>query len=505
MRFWASIGLILVLSAVGLTYEIAAGRVLAPFFGTSLVTWTAVIATVLAGFSLGSALGGLVAERPRRAALAAVRAALVATAVLAALSPTVLGLVYASGARGTGGMLLAVVVAFFPASVLVSLPSPLLAKLAVEARPGREGSSLGLVLAAGSLGAIAGAIGAGFVALPLAGSAATFAGCGAAALLCAAFMGGGGAGGARGGGETTETDTENPAADWGAARAIWPAGLVVGASLLAGPVCRYESGLSCIDVAQRGGAVHLYADRTRQAAERIGQDGRDRASRGLVLPYTRWLWARMDRDLGPAPSVLFVGGGGYTLPTKLLASRPAADAVAVEIDPVVTRVVRAHLPWAGAMIERAGYDAARGGLRGAAAEGRLGIVHADGRVYLNETDRRFDAAVVDAFSSGSVPAHLATRETYERLHEVVRGPVYVNLIDAPGGPLARGVHAILSGLYPYVEAVQGPVSPRGRANTVLAASPTPLAPLGALPAGYETARIAPGRAFTDDRGWVGHR
>ncbi len=61
MRFWITIALILMLSAIGLTYEIAAGRVLAPFFGTSLLTWTAVIATVLAGFSLGSALGGFVA------------------------------------------------------------------------------------------------------------------------------------------------------------------------------------------------------------------------------------------------------------------------------------------------------------------------------------------------------------------------------------------------------------------------------------------------------------
>ena len=499
MRFGTAIGLILVLSAVGLTYEIAAGRVLAPFFGTSLVTWTAVIATVLAGFSLGSALGGLVAERPRRAALAAVRRALVATAVLAALSPMVLGLVYAGGARGTGGMLLAVVVAFLPASVLVSLPSPLLAKLAVEARPGREGSSLGLVLAAGSSGAIVGAIGAGFVALPLAGSAATFSGCGAAALLCVPFLRGGTPGGARGG---AGKETGDRASDRGPAAALWPAGLVVGASLLAGPVCRHESGLSCIDVAERGGAVHLFADRTRQAAERIGPDA---ASRGLVMPYAQWLWARMDRDLGPAPSVLFVGGGGYTLPTRLLASRAEARVVAVEIDPLVTRVARAHLPRAGAMIEREGYDAARDGPRGAAAEGRLGIVHADGRVHLNETERRFDAAVMDAFSSGSVPAHLATREAYERLREIVDGPVYVNLIDAPGGRLERGVHAILSGLYPHVEAVQGPVSPRGRANTVLAASRAPLAPLGALPAGYEVVRVAPGRAFTDDRGWAGHR
>ena len=499
MRFWTTIGLILVLSAVGLTYEIAAGRVLAPFFGTSLVTWTAVIATVLAGFSLGSALGGLIAERERCAAVGTVRAALVATAVLMALSPTVLGLLYSLGARGTGGMLLSVFVTFFPASVLVSVPSPFLAKLAVEARPGREGSSLGLVLAAGSSGAIMGAILAGFVALPLIGSAATFAGCGAAALLCVPFVRGG----------TPGTDCEGEigrAKGPGSTGAVGLAALVVAASMAGGSACRYESGLSCIDVVRAGDALNLYSDRGRQAAEQIvPKDGANSTSHRLVLPYTQWIWGRMDRDLGPAPSVLFIGGGGYTLPTKLLDSRPAAQAVAVEIDPLVTRVVRLHMPWAGAMIERVGYDADRGGREGVPAGDRLGIVHADGRVYLNETDRRFDAAVMDAFSSGSVPAHLATRETYERLRTIVDGPIYVNLIDAPDGPLARGLHAILSALYPHVEAVQGSVSSRGRANIVLAASRRPFALLDALPEGYEPARIAPGRAFTDDRGWAGHR
>ena len=186
------IALILVLSAVGLTYEIAAGRVLAPFFGTSLLTWTAVIATVLGGFSLGSALGGIVAERPRPSALRQVRGALIATAVLMAVSPTLLGLLNSWGARGTSGMLLSVFIVFFPASVCVTLPSPLLAKLAIEARPGREGSSLGFVLAAGSVGAIFGAILAGFLALPLIGATATFAACGALALLCLPFLRGGG-------------------------------------------------------------------------------------------------------------------------------------------------------------------------------------------------------------------------------------------------------------------------------------------------------------------------
>ncbi|WP_245749648.1 fused MFS/spermidine synthase [Palleronia marisminoris] len=490
MRFSITIGLILVLSAVGLTYEIAAGRVLAPFFGTSLLTWTAVIATVLAGFSLGNAMGGFVAERERRVAVGNVRVALVATAVLMALSPSALGLLYAWGVRGTGGMLMSVVLTFFPASVFVSLPSPFLAKAAIEARPGREGSSLGLVLAAGSTGAILGAILAGFVALPLAGSAATFAACGATALLCLPFV----RSTPPGGGTRESADEPRSGVIVGAAAFVALAGLA------GGRICEYESGLSCLHVVREGDRVSLYSDGITQAAEGIGN--RNVESPDLALSYTRWLWARMDRDLGPAPSVLFVGGGGYTLPTKLLASRPAAQAVAVEIDPLVTRVVRQHMPRAGEMIARTGTIATG---NDPDAEGRLGIVHADGRVYLNETERQFDAVVMDAFSSNTVPAHLVTRETFERLRSIVGGPVYVNLIDAPNGPLARGVHAILSGLYPYVIAEQGDLNSIGRTNIVLAASRTPLAPLDGDPGEYEPARISPARAFTDDRGWAGHR
>ena len=133
------------------------------------------------------------------------------------------------------------------------------------------------------------------------------------------------------------------------------------------------------------------------------------------------------------------------------------------------------------------------------------IVHADGRVYLNETQQRFDAAVMDAFSSSSVPAHLATRETFARLRDIVDGPVYVNLLDAPDGPLARGVHAILTELYPHVVVAQGPVSERNRANVLFAAAAQPLDAPVDQPEGYGPVRISDARAFTDDRGWVGHR
>ncbi|OWU84671.1 hypothetical protein ATO6_12710 [Oceanicola sp. 22II-s10i] len=481
MRFPITILLILVLSAVGLTYEIAAGRVLAPFFGTSLLTWTTVIATVLGGFSLGSALGGFVAERPRVIAIRNVRNALIATAVLMAVSPTLLGTLHASGARGTWGMIITVLVVFFPASVAVTLPSPMLAKLAIEARPGREGSSLGIVMAAGSVGAIFGAILAGFVTLPLIGSTMTFAACGAVALLCLPFL--------RGGEKGNKGIT------------VAAAGFVAFAGLAGAPSCQFESGLSCLHVDERGPEVRLISDGIMQASERrVLPDAADDTV-GLGLSYTEWLWSRMQRDLGPAPSVLFIGGGGYTLPTKLLATRPDATAVAVEIDPLVTEVVRAHMPRAGEMIARTGYDESGS----TEANGRLGLVHADGRVYLNETDRRFDAVVMDAFSSNSVPAHLVTVETFARLREIVDGPVYVNLIDREDGPLARGVNAILRELFPHVEVVDGAWNRRDRGNILFVASQKPVRPLAGLPKGYRHTSISDARAFTDDRGWTGHR
>jgi hypothetical protein len=43
--------------------ELVAGRIIAPWVGVSLYTWTSVIGVVLAGISLGNYLGGWLADR----------------------------------------------------------------------------------------------------------------------------------------------------------------------------------------------------------------------------------------------------------------------------------------------------------------------------------------------------------------------------------------------------------------------------------------------------------
>ncbi|HXH97285.1 MAG TPA: fused MFS/spermidine synthase, partial [Gaiellaceae bacterium] len=55
--------------AVLLGVEIAASRVLAPFFGNSLYVWGALIGVVLGGLAIGYWLGGALADRHPQPAL----------------------------------------------------------------------------------------------------------------------------------------------------------------------------------------------------------------------------------------------------------------------------------------------------------------------------------------------------------------------------------------------------------------------------------------------------
>ena len=83
---WLLVALQATVSAASMVVEIVAGRMLAPYVGMSLYTWTSVIAVVLAGFSAGHWWGGRLADRPGINPMAATAWALVAAAVTTALA-----------------------------------------------------------------------------------------------------------------------------------------------------------------------------------------------------------------------------------------------------------------------------------------------------------------------------------------------------------------------------------------------------------------------------------
>src|SRR5438105_10587691 len=60
---WVACAIVFVASFCSLVIELIAGRIMAPYIGVSLYTWTSIIGVVLAGISLGNYVGGRIADR----------------------------------------------------------------------------------------------------------------------------------------------------------------------------------------------------------------------------------------------------------------------------------------------------------------------------------------------------------------------------------------------------------------------------------------------------------
>src|SRR6266853_1469834 len=93
---------VFVSSCCALILELVASRILAPFVGVSLYTWTSIIGVVLAGISLCNYLGCRIADRwPRRRPLCILLFA-GCVAILGMVSPVVIKLTLRDLARSGG-------------------------------------------------------------------------------------------------------------------------------------------------------------------------------------------------------------------------------------------------------------------------------------------------------------------------------------------------------------------------------------------------------------------
>lgn len=147
-----------------LVLELVAGRILAPTIGVSLYTWTAVIGVVLAGISLGSWLGGKIADRrPGRSVLSL---QLLLSAVASALVLVFQSNLDSIAAPFTWPQIWQVVwlttIVFFLPSVVIGMITPMIVKLALSSLE-VTGRVVGRIRAAAELGAIAGVFLTGFV------------------------------------------------------------------------------------------------------------------------------------------------------------------------------------------------------------------------------------------------------------------------------------------------------------------------------------------------------
>ena len=159
--------------------EIAAARLLAPWFGASTIVWANTIATVLVALSIGYAIGGRLADRnPTMSGLASlVVVAAVLLAVVPFISEPFLGQSVTAFEELSGGLFLGSLVGV---GVLIALPllllgmvSPYAVRLKLE-QVGNAGKVAGRLSAISTIGALVGTFSAALLLIPLIGTQRSF-------------------------------------------------------------------------------------------------------------------------------------------------------------------------------------------------------------------------------------------------------------------------------------------------------------------------------------------
>ena len=379
-----------------LATEIAASRLLAPYFGSSTIVWANLIGIVLAGLAFGYWLGGRIADRrpePRLLGLI-----VLAAAVWVAITPFVarpfldaaVGNLDDASAGAVIGSFFAVLLLFAPAVVLLGMVSPFAIRLAISDVE-TAGAVAGRFYALSTAGSLLGTFVPALIAIPLIGTQRTLLGTAVLLALSASFL-------------------------LGRKVLVLAAVLAVLVAVPPGAV-KAERGLL-----HEEDSLHQFI----QVVER--PDGRRllRLNEGVAV-HSVWradtvltggVWdafLALPPLLGrPLRSVAILGNAAGTTARALGVFYPDARVDGVELDPAVSRVGRKYF----------GMD----------DNPRLTVHDADARPFLRRTDERYDLIIVDAYHQPYVPFYLATREFFRLARERLEpgGILALNVASVPG-------------------------------------------------------------------------
>ena len=398
-----------------LATEIAASRLLAPYFGSSTIVWANIIGLILVYLSLGYWVGGKVADRrpePRLLGWIVVGAAAVIAATPFVARPILDLALEALDAVNVG----AVVGSFFAALALFAVPVTLLGAVspfAIRLALGdvaEAGTVAGRLYALSTVGSILGTFVSAIVTIPLIGTQRTMLGSAALLVLAAALLLG----------------------------ARWQLLTVVLASLLFVPtgtikatpglLHESESAYQYVQVVQRPDGSRSLKLNEGVAVHSLWR--RDSVLTGGVWDTFLLVPPLADR---PVERILVIGNAGGTIARAYGELYPHVRIDGVEIDPEVSEAGHRYL--------------------GLEDNSNLRVIAADGRPYLQLTDETYDVMVVDAYHQPYIPFYLATEEFFRLARERLRpgGVLALNVAVVPGDErLSEAIRSTLLAAFPQV-------------------------------------------------------
>jgi spermidine synthase len=469
--------LVFVVGAGSLGAEIAAARLLAPYFGASTIVWANTIGVVLVALSAGYWFGGRFADRHphlRGLCLLVLVAALLIAAVPFAARPFLGFSVDAFDTVSIGGF----VGSLFGVLALVAVPvallgaaSPWAVRLAVG-ELGRSGEVVGRLYAISTAGSLFGTMVAALLLIPLLGTQRTF----LVFALALALVG---------------------AAGLGWRFAPLPVALALAITAPPGTIKAADTGrvLYEAETTQQYARVVERPDGSRVLELNEGQAVHSLYRPGSFLTGGYWdghLVLPFAARARPPGRIAILGNAGGTVARAFGHFFPRTEVDAVEIDGELTELGRRFF-----------------GLRNP----RMQVFTEDARPWLARSAGGYDAIMVDAYRQPYIPFYLTSREFFELVRErLAPGGVAIVNVGHPEGSeaLERVLGRTMATAFPRV--LRDPIEPT---NTLLVAGAGPLSAArlrsaaGSLPAQLRplarrvatelAPRLPGGEVYTDDR------
>jgi spermidine synthase len=430
--------LVFVVGSSTLGAEIAAARLMAPFFGASTIVWANTIAIVLVALSIGYYVGGRLADRhPHLRGLCML---VLAAAALLAVVPIVAHPFLSLSVRAFDEISVgAAAGSLFGTLALVAVPvlmlgaaSPWAIRLKLE-HIEESGETAGRLYAVGTVGSLAGTFLAALLLIPLVGTQRTFILFAVAGSVFAAA---------------------------GLPRRFWLVPAAIAALLVVpvGTVKPAEEGrvLYETETAYQYTRVVEEPGGTRKLELNEGQAVHSEWRAGTVLTGDYWdgfLVLPFAAGSGAPPRrIAILGNAGGTTARAYARYFPSTRIDAVDIDGKLFEIGERYF-----------------GLR---PRPQLRTIADDARPFLRRTTERYDAIFLDTYRQPYIPFYLTTREFFELARQRLNpgGMIIINVGHPDDSDaLEKVLSATLRAAFPYV--ARDPIEPT---NSLVMASSRPL-------------------------------